>query len=224
MKNKSIQFQIIDHRKSKSQPQWVSTYLSRIQTYLKPIKMFDQIEQPTIEKIYYATNTIIGELKEIRSHSRQGISPTVKFDAESRVIRLFNSLDTLVVEIIEVVTESKNTIYGYARVSTKKQSLRMQVEELKKFGCNEIAHEKKSGLVDRPDFEKLLHKLTKGDTLVIWKLDRLGRSMFELINIMSHLEAKRVTFAKYMTKIYKGLYSAYNKPCKGIQKYSRVHI
>lgn len=47
-------------------------------------------------------------------------------------------------------------IYGYARVSTKKQSLRMQIEELKKFGCNQIAQEKVSALTERPQLEELL--------------------------------------------------------------------
>lgn len=116
MKNESIQFEIIDYRKSKSQPQWVTIYLSRIRTYFEPIKIFDEIEQPSIEKVYYATNSIIKDLIELRSHSRQGISPTIKFDAENKIIRVFNSLSTLVVEIREVEPETKNVIYGYARV------------------------------------------------------------------------------------------------------------
>lgn len=194
MKNQSIQFEIIDHRKSKSQPQWVTMYLAQIKTYLKPINMFGKIEEPTIESVYYATNTIIEKLTEIRSHSRQGISPTIKFDAENRVICVFNSLNTLVVEIREVKTEIKNTIYGYARVSTKKQSLKMQIEELEKFGCNRIVQEKVSALADRPLFEDLLKTLQKGDTLVVWKLDRLGRSMFDLIKIVSDMNAKGVKF------------------------------
>lgn len=69
-----------------------------------------EIDQPSIEKVYSATNFIIQELIELRSHSRQGISPTIKFDAEGKVIRVFNSLSTLVVEIREVEPETKNTI------------------------------------------------------------------------------------------------------------------
>lgn len=85
-------------------------------------------------------------------------------------------------------------IYGYARVSTKKQSLKMQLEELKKFGCTQIVQEKVSALADRPHFDTLLATLKDGDTLVVWKLDRLGRSMFDLIKIVSQMDAKGIKF------------------------------
>ncbi len=201
MKNQAVQFEIIDHRKSKSQAQWVTIYISRIRTYFEPIKIFDEIDQPSIEKVYFATNSIIQDLIELRSHSRQGISPTIKFDAENKVIRVFNSLSTLVVEIREVEPETKNTVYGYARVSTKKQSLKMQIEELKKFGCTQIVQEKVSALADRPQFETLLSSLKKGDTLAVWKLDRLGRSMFDLIKIVSDMDAKGVKFVSLTENI-----------------------
>ncbi|MDR3059920.1 MAG: recombinase family protein [Prevotella sp.] len=201
MINKAVKFEIVDYRKSKSQAQWVTIYLSRIRTYFEPIKIFDEIDQPSIEKVYYATNSIIQELIELRSHSRQGISPTIKFDAESKVIRVFNSLSTLVVEIREVEVETKNTIYGYARVSTKKQSLKMQIDELKKFGCIQIVQEKVSALADRPQFDTLLSTLKEGDTLAVWKLDRLGRSMFDLIKIVSEMDAKGVNFVSLTENI-----------------------
>lgn len=194
-------FKIIDYRKSKSQPQWVTMYIARIRVYLKPMKMFGEIEIPTIENIYYATNSIVEELKEIRSHSRQGINPSIKFDRENKVIRVFNSLDTLVVEIREVEPEIQNTVYGYARVSTKKQSLKMQIDELKKFGCMQIVQEKVSALADRPQFNTLLSALKEGDTLVVWKLDRLGRSMFDLIKIVSEMDAKGVNFVSLTENI-----------------------
>jgi len=85
-------------------------------------------------------------------------------------------------------------IYGYARVSTKKQSLKMQIEELKKFGCTKIVHEKISAVADRPLFNELLNTLQEGDTLAVWKLDRLGRSMLDLIKIVAGLEEKGVKF------------------------------
>jgi len=85
-------------------------------------------------------------------------------------------------------------IYGYARVSTKKQSLKMQIEELKKFGCTKIVHEKISAMEDRPEFNNLLNTLQEGDTLAVWKLDRLGRSMLDLIKIIAGLEEKGVKF------------------------------
>ena len=201
MKNQPVQFEIIDYRKSKSQAQWVTIYISRIRTYFEPIKMFDEIDYPSIEKVYYATNSIIKDLIELRSHSRQGISPTIKFDAESKVIRVFNSLSTLVVEIREVESQAKNIIYGYARVSTKKQSLKMQIEELNKFGCTQIIQEKVSALVERPQFDTLLSTLKDGDTLAVWKLDRLGRSMFDLIKIVSEMDSKGVKFVSLTENI-----------------------
>lgn len=85
-------------------------------------------------------------------------------------------------------------IWGYARVSTKKQSLKMQVDELNKFGCNQIVQEKISALTDRAQLDTLLSTLKQGDTLVVWKLDRLGRSMFDLIKIVSEMDAKGVNF------------------------------
>lgn len=95
-------------------------------------------------------------------------------------------------------------IYGYARVSTKKQSLRMQLEELKKFGCEKVVQEKVSALAERPQFEGLLSNLTEGDTLVVWKLDRLGRSMLDLIKIIAELDARGVNFVSLTENINTG--------------------
>jgi DNA invertase Pin-like site-specific DNA recombinase len=92
-------------------------------------------------------------------------------------------------------------IIGYARVSTKKQSLKMQAEALKGFGCTRIVQEKVSALADRPQFNELLNSLNKGDTLVVWKLDRLGRSMLDLIKIVSEMEAKGVNFVSLTENI-----------------------
>lgn len=92
-------------------------------------------------------------------------------------------------------------IYGYALVSTKKQSLKMQIEELKKFGCTQIVQEKISALTERPLFNDLMNSLNEGDTLVVWKLDRLGRSMFDLIKIVSEMDAKGVKFVSLTEKI-----------------------
>lgn len=92
-------------------------------------------------------------------------------------------------------------IIGYARVSTRKQSLKMQLEELKKFGCTQIVQEKVSALAERPQFDELLNSLNKGDTLVVWKLDRLGRSMFDLIKIVSEMDAKGVKFVSLTENI-----------------------
>ncbi|PGO23365.1 integrase [Bacillus cereus] len=86
-------------------------------------------------------------------------------------------------------------IFGYARVSTKKQSLDMQLDELKRFGCEEIVTEKASGAKkDRKELQLLLGKLRKGDKLVVYKLDRLGRTMHQLANLLQEFNEKGIDF------------------------------
>ena len=77
---------------------------------------------------------------------------------------------------------------GYARVSTKEQSLAMQVDALKKSGCDKIHEEIASGAkTSRPVLEEIMRNLREGDTLVIWKLDRLGRNLAHLIHLTTKL-------------------------------------
>lgn len=86
-------------------------------------------------------------------------------------------------------------IFGYARVSTKKQSLDMQLDELKRYGCEEIITEKESGAKkDRKELHLLLSKLRKYDTLVVYKLDRLGRTMHQLVNLLQEFNEKGIHF------------------------------
>lgn len=86
-------------------------------------------------------------------------------------------------------------IFGYARVSTKKQSLDMQLDELKRYGCEEITTEKESGAKkDRKELQLLLSKLRKDDTLVVYKLDRLGRTMHQLVNLLQEFNEKGIHF------------------------------
>ncbi|WP_305928126.1 recombinase family protein [Bacillus mycoides] len=86
-------------------------------------------------------------------------------------------------------------IFGYARVSTKKQSLDMQLDELKRYGCEEIITEKESGAKkDRKELQLLLSKLRKDDTLVVYKLDRLGRTMHQLVNLLQEFNGKGIHF------------------------------
>ena len=69
-------------------------------------------------------------------------------------------------------------ILGYARVSTKDQNLDFQIEALKKAGCDKILREKISGALKvRPELDAMISQLRAGDTIVVWKLDRLGRSL-----------------------------------------------
>jgi len=84
---------------------------------------------------------------------------------------------------------------GYARVSTQDQNLDLQIDALMKEGCEErhIYKEKASGSkADRPELAKVLAYLQTGDTLVIWKLDRLGRSLRHLIDIVEDMKARGV--------------------------------
>lgn len=82
---------------------------------------------------------------------------------------------------------------GYARVSTKEQNLNLQVDALKKAGCALIHQETVSGAkVERPVLTAMLQHLRPGDILIIWKLDRLGRSLKNLVEITNDLIAKEV--------------------------------
>jgi len=72
---------------------------------------------------------------------------------------------------------------GYARVSTLDQNLSLQIDALKSIGCELIYEEKISGKSkDRPELIKMFSILRKGDSVVVWKLDRLGRSLKDLID------------------------------------------
>jgi len=79
-------------------------------------------------------------------------------------------------------------LIGYARVSTNDQETAMQVAALKAAGCERIYREKASGgRWDRPELHRLLDQLRKGDVLVVWKLDRLSRSLRDVLTIMERL-------------------------------------
>src|SRR3954453_9985575 len=79
-------------------------------------------------------------------------------------------------------------LIGYARVSTSDQETATQVAALKAAGCERIYREKASGgRWDRPELHRLLDQLRKGDVLVVWKLDRLSRSLRDVLIIMECL-------------------------------------
>ena len=85
---------------------------------------------------------------------------------------------------------------GYARVSTEEQDTRLQLDALTDAGCERIYQEAVSGSNrERPELAKCLDALRSGDTLTVWRLDRLGRSLKDLVGMVSDLEARGVAFS-----------------------------
>ena len=82
---------------------------------------------------------------------------------------------------------------GYARVSSREQHLDMQLTALRDKGCQTIFQEKVSGIRQRPELEQCLSFLREGDTLVVYKFDRLGRSLKNLLEIFDSLHNRGIT-------------------------------
>ena len=85
-------------------------------------------------------------------------------------------------------------ILGYARVSTRDQNLELQLDALNNFGCEKIFREKQSAVKERPELDKMISMLRKDDIVVAWKLDRLGRSLKHLIDLVSMFREKGIEF------------------------------
>lgn len=86
-------------------------------------------------------------------------------------------------------------LIGYARVSTRDQNTELQIDTLLKAGCSKIFSEKASGAQrDRPELQRALDFIRKGDTLVVWKLDRLARSLKQLIETIESMDQKGIGF------------------------------
>ena len=84
-------------------------------------------------------------------------------------------------------------LIGYARVSMDDQNLDLQQDALQQAGCETIFKDQiTSRAAFRPGLDQMMAVLREGDTLYVWRLDRLGRSLSHLIELMSHLEKKRV--------------------------------
>ena len=84
-------------------------------------------------------------------------------------------------------------LVGYARVSTDDQNLDLQYDALKQGGCEKIYEDRLSGArAERPGLAMALEVLRAGDILVVWRLDRLGRSLKDLIALVELLEARRI--------------------------------
>jgi DNA invertase Pin-like site-specific DNA recombinase len=85
-------------------------------------------------------------------------------------------------------------LIGYARVSTGLQNLDLQTDALTQYGCKKIFHDKMSGKKQRPGLEEAIHYAREGDTIVVWRLDRLGRNMQDLIQIVNNLNKRGIGF------------------------------
>lgn len=84
---------------------------------------------------------------------------------------------------------------GYARVSTDDQATEAQLDALKKAGCERVFEEHASGgRWDRPELHRMLDQLRTGDVVVVWKLDRLSRSLKDLLSIMEKIDAAGAGF------------------------------
>ncbi|QVN23003.1 recombinase family protein [Burkholderia pyrrocinia] len=94
-------------------------------------------------------------------------------------------------------------IIGYARVSTVEQSLGLQMDALTRAGCDTIFTDEGISGSDfsRPGLDATLAKLSAGDTLMVWRLDRLGRSLRKLIDLVTHLDSRSIQFASITESI-----------------------
>lgn len=84
-------------------------------------------------------------------------------------------------------------LFGYSRVSTKDQNLELQNDALEKYGCERIFSDFSSGAkTRRPDFDNMKSHLRSGDTVVIWRLDRIGRSLKHLISLVEEFNEENI--------------------------------
>ena len=91
---------------------------------------------------------------------------------------------------------------GYARVSTDEQTTDPQIDALRDHGCETIYQEHRSGKnTDRIELENCLKALREGDTLTVWRLDRLGRNLADLVRIVNDLESRGIGFASLTESI-----------------------
>jgi len=102
-------------------------------------------------------------------------------------------------------TEGGYMLIGYARVSTQDQNLSLQMDALTQAGCERIYEDKASGSrASREGLDKALEMLRPGDTLVVWKLDRLGRSVKQLVDMVEKLRDQGVQFKSLTDSIDTG--------------------
>jgi DNA invertase Pin-like site-specific DNA recombinase len=93
------------------------------------------------------------------------------------------------------ISEKQKMLIGYARVSTDDQDLQLQLDALKKAKCQRLFTDKMAGTTqERPGLNDALSHLRSGDTLMVWKLDRLGRTVKGLVDLVTTLENQGVNF------------------------------
>jgi predicted site-specific integrase-resolvase len=115
------------------------------------------------------------------------VSCILKFE---KLVALFRRKSNEIPELLERVMQ-----VGYARVSTRDQHLTLQRDALRKAGCQQIYEEVVSGArAERPVLQQTLAQLREGDVLLIWKLDRLGRSLRHLIEVVTDLAERGIGF------------------------------
>jgi DNA invertase Pin-like site-specific DNA recombinase len=101
-----------------------------------------------------------------------------------------------------LTVECSHMQIGYARVSTLEQNVAPQIDQLKDAGCERIFRDKASGAkTERPGLHEALYFLREGDTLVVWRLDRLGRSLKHLLETVSKLEERGIGFRSLQESI-----------------------
>jgi DNA invertase Pin-like site-specific DNA recombinase len=96
----------------------------------------------------------------------------------------------------------ESMLVGYARVSTQDQTLNLQKDALEKLGCNKIFTDTASGAkAERTGLNEALEYVREGDTLVVWRLDRLGRSLKHLIETITELNNRKIGFKSIQENI-----------------------
>lgn len=108
-----------------------------------------------------------------------------------------SKIKVLFYQVLYYKREKMSKLIGYARVSTNEQELNLQLDALKKAGCDKgtIFIDKISGSkAERPGLEKCITTLEKGDTLIVWRLDRLGRTMQHLVALIEKLRQDGIAF------------------------------
>jgi DNA invertase Pin-like site-specific DNA recombinase len=102
---------------------------------------------------------------------------------------------------LKKLTQNENQLVGYARVSTNDQDLQLQLDALREHGCTKIFTDKASGAKDdRKGLNECLQYLfaSPGKTLVVWRIDRLGRSLSHLVSIITSLQEHQTNFRSLM--------------------------